>query len=103
MDINLVANRWKNYKKVKDPINQKVSQVQASPNKRKPSAIKRMVSTQSIIRTVTGSKGNWKKVFALTKFLSLEKSQSELEPANLVIGARYYRSYIGILMRRHNK
>ena len=95
MDINLVANRWKNYKKIKDPINEKASQVQPTPTKTKASALKRMVSTQNILRTVKDAKGNWKKVFALSKFISLEKTQSELEPANLVIGGRYGKSYIG--------
>ena len=93
MNINLVANRWKNYKKTKDPIIGKAAQEQATANKAKPSGFKRMVSTQSLIRTVTRSKKNWKKVFALSKFISLEKSQAELEPANLVIGARYCKSY----------
>ena len=33
-------------------------------------------------------KGNWKKVFAFTKFISLAKTQSEQEPANLIIAKR---------------
>ena len=35
-----------------------------------------------------GAKGNWKKVFAFSKFMSLAKSQSNEGPAQLVIAGR---------------
>ena len=36
-----------------------------------------------------GAKGNWKKLFAFSKFMSLAKSQANERPAGLVIGGRY--------------
>ena len=37
---------------------------------------------------VCDGKANWSKIYALSKFLSLAKSLSEQEPANLLIGNR---------------
>ena len=37
---------------------------------------------------VCGSKANWRKIYALSKFLSLEKYLSDQEPANMLIGNR---------------
>ena len=37
----------------------------------------------------TAAKGNWKKVFAFSKFMSLAKSQSTEGPAQLIIAGRY--------------
>ena len=36
-----------------------------------------------------GAKGNWKKVFAFSKFMSLAKTQSTEGPAQLIIAGRY--------------
>ena len=92
MDINLVTNKWKNYKKAKGP-NAPFDAV--SVGKTKPSQLKRKDTSLQVDKKVrkkenTGAagKGNWKKVFAFSKFISLAKAQSEQEPANLVVGGR---------------
>ena len=45
-----------------------------------------------------GAKGNWKKVFAFSKFMSLAKSQSDEGPAQLIIAGRYSTGFTRILM-----
>ena len=95
MDINLVTNKWKNYKKIKvlKPTIDPVSIVKAKP----PPLLKRKETSLLLDKKAknkeigeNGKKGNWKKVFAFSKFISLAKSQSEQEPANLVVGGRYH-------------
>ena len=49
---------------------------------------KKKIENQDDANT-TGAKGNWKKVFAFSKFMSLAKSQSTEGPAQLVIAGRY--------------
>ena len=107
VDLKVVANRWKNYKKGQDSKKPKpkaawisiaptmdIKRAAQSPTlKRSQSkrnldrSIKRRDSIQE--RIMGGmKKGNWKKVFAFTKFMSLAKTQSEQEPANLIIAKR---------------
>ena len=60
---------------------------------RKPSAKPRKDEKKKIEQQdengTAGAKGNWKKVFAFSKFMSLAKSQSTEGPAQLVIAGRY--------------
>ena len=107
VDLNLVANRWKNYKKAKDSKKPKAKAawvsiapqmdiqraIKSPPLKRsqsKRNLDRSMKRRDSIQERIMGGmkKGNWKKVFAFTKFMSLAKTQSEQEPANLIIAKR---------------
>ena len=95
MDINLVTNKWKNYKKSKVPKQtiDPVSVVKPKPPlllKRKETSLQVDKKAKNKEKSEIGKKGNWKKVFAFSKFISLAKSQSEQEPANLVVGGRYH-------------
>ena len=105
VDLNLVANRWKNYKNIKDSQKPKAKAAWIAPKmdtKRaiKSPPLKRSQSKRNLDRSIKRrdsiqerimggmKKGNWKKVFAFTKFMSLAKTQSEQEPANLIIAKR---------------
>ena len=95
MDINLVTNKWKSYKKssIPKPTIDPVSIVKPTPLqklKRKESSLQADKKAKNKEKSEIGKKGNWKKVFAFSKFISLAKSQSEQEPANLVVGGRYH-------------
>ena len=57
--------------------------------KRKPSAKPHPKNETEKEKTNTGAKGNWKKVFAVRKFLTLAKTQSSENPAQLEIAGRY--------------
>ena len=94
MDINLVTNKWKNYKKTKvtRPAIDPASVVKPKPppvSKRKETTLQLDKKAKNKEKSEVGKTGNWKKVFAFSKFISLAKSQSEQEPANLVLGGRY--------------
>ena len=93
MDINLVTNKWRSYKKSNEPkppdflpsVYNKNPKFQL---KRKDTFLQIEKKAKNKENTETVGKGNWKKVFAFSKFISLAKSQSEQEPANLVVGGR---------------
>ena len=96
MDINLVTNKWKKYKKEKGsnaPFNPvSVGTTMPSQLKRKDTSLQvdKKVRKKEITSTAWKKAiGNWKKVFALSKFISLAKAQSEQEPSNLILGGRY--------------
>ena len=93
VDINLVTNKWKKYKKAKGPnapFNPvSVGTTMPSQLKRKDTSLQVDKKVRKKEITSTAGKGNWKKVFALSKFISLAKAQSEQEPANLMVGGRY--------------
>ena len=107
VDLNIVANRWKNYKKGQDSKKPKpkaawisiaptmdIKRAIQSPtlkrSQSKRNLDRSMKRRDSIQERIMGGmkKGNWKKVFAFTKFISLAKTQSEQEPANLIIAKR---------------
>ena len=57
---------------------------------RKPSARPRITKDEKEEEgTAGGAKGNWKKILAFSKFMSLAKSQSTEGPAQLIIAGRY--------------
>ena len=90
VDINLVTNKWKNYKKAKGPnAPVSVGKTKPSPLKRKDTSLQVDKKVRKKENTGAAGKGNWKKVFAFSKFISLAKAQSEQEPANLIVGGRY--------------
>ena len=96
LDISFVAKRWIGYKKEKDTKAEKPPVITDNTVKMKSSPLKRKSSSRQFDKNLkvhekvsAGSKGNWSKVFAFSKFISLAKTQSEQEPANLVIGGRY--------------
>ena len=104
MDINLVTNKWRNYKKSNEPKPSDAlpSVYNKNPKfqlKRKDTSLQIEKTARNKENTETGGKGNWRKVFAFSKFISLAKSQSEQEPANLVIGGRWKILFIGNCIR----
>ena len=88
-DINSPTKSLKKCTKINDSINENAYRKQLSPNKAEHSALNSIDSTKSIITTVNGSKGRWKKVLAWCKFISLGQCQPGPEPDTLVIGGRY--------------
>ena len=107
VDLKVVANRWKHYKKGQDSKKPKpkAAWISIAPTMDIKRAIRsptlnRSQSKRNLVRSIKRrdsiqerimggmKKGNWKKVFAFTKFLSLAKTQSEQEPANLIIAKR---------------
>ena len=57
---------------------------------RKLSARPRKKDEEEDETATAGAKGNWKKVFAFSKFMSLAKTQSTEGPAQLIIAGRYW-------------
>ena len=93
IDINLVTNKWKNYKKsmISKPTVDPFSSAKPTPRqlKRKDTSLQVNKREKNKEKSESSKKGNWRKVFAFSKFISLAKSQAEQEPANLVVGGWY--------------
>ena len=79
----LLANRWKNYNRLKDSSNETSPQLQPATIKRNPYAVKWKSPSRSHEKngysnekSNIGGKGHWSKVSACSKFISIAKSQS---------------------------
>ena len=61
----------------------------SAPIQRKLSGNRRQKNENDNEGGAKGAKGNWKKVFAFSKFMSLAKSQTNDSPAQLIIAGRH--------------